>query len=142
MKRFLLSFLIFSACIFSGCQKNTAPLCRFVTSVEITGQNHTLQFSRKYTENNQIEAFLQCLRGIRTRQKVTHFDSERVRTHFVITVHLSDGARHTYALVGHRYFKAPQKPWVEINHQKAVELYQAIQNNETMQPAGKQSPDS
>lgn len=132
MKRFFAVFVIFCACscVFSGCQKKNAPLARVVTAVEISGQHPPLQFSRTYTQNEQMQTILQYLRSIRSHKKVTQMDEERISTGFLITVHLSDGADHIYALLGHRYFKAPGKPWVEIDGNKAAKLYQAIKENE------------
>jgi len=102
-----------------------------VTAVEISGQHPPLQFSRTYTQNKQIETILQYLRSIRSHKKVSQIKDERISTGFLITVHLSDGEDHNYALLGHRYFKAPGKPWVEIDRNKAAKLYEAIQANET-----------
>lgn len=132
MKRFFAILVIFCACflVFSGCQKENAPLARVVTAVEISGQHPPLQFSRTYTQNEQMQTILQYLRTIRSHKKVTKMDEQRISTGFMITVHLSDGADHIYALLGHRYFKAPGKAWVEIDGNKAAKLYQAIKENE------------
>ena len=132
MKRFFMIFLIFCGCfiIFSGCQKQNTSIARVVTAVEISGQHPPLQFSRTYTKNEQMENILQYLRSIRSQKKVTQMEEEKITSGFTITVHLSDGVDHIYALVGHRYFKAPGKPWVEIDRSKAIRLYQAIEQNE------------
>ena len=133
MKRYaVIFFLILGCCFaFSGCEKEEAPLTRVVTAVEISGQHPPLQFSKTYTDNVQMETILQYLRSIRSHKKVTKADAEQITSGFTITVHLSDGTDHIYALLGHRYFKAPGKPWVEIDRTKAAKLYQVMKDNET-----------
>lgn len=130
MKRFfvvLLSFCL-TMCIFSGCQRQAMPLCRVVVGMEISGQHQDLQFTKNYTDISTIEGVLNCLRSMQSRKKVTPVQENAERNHFLITLHLSDGVKHTYALAGHRYFKAPKKPWVEINPELASKFYTVLQN--------------
>lgn len=130
MKRIFVVLLVFclTLCIFSGCQREAKPLCRVVVGMEISGQHQDLQFTKKYTDIQTIEAVLQCLRSIQSRDKITPVKEYAARNYFLITLHLSDGIQHTYALAGHRYFKAPRKPWVEIKPELVSKFYTVLQN--------------
>ncbi len=130
MKRVFAVFLVICLiiCVFSGCQREAKPLCRVVVRMEISGQHQDLQFTRNYTDTEKIEEVLHCLRGIQSRKKGTPLKENAMRNYFLITVHLSDGDKHTYTLADHRFFKAPRKPWVEINTEITARFYGALQN--------------
>jgi len=130
MKRAFIILLIFCLmiCALSGCQKEAEPLCRFVVEMEISGQHQDLQFTKNYTDTQIIEAVLNCLRSVKSRNKVVPVKETAQRNYFLVSLRLSDGAIRTYALAGHRYFKAPKKPWVELNPEIAAKFYSILRS--------------
>ena len=95
--------------------------------MEISGQHQDLQFTKNYTDTQTIEAVLQCLRVMQSRKKAMPAAKNTARDHFLITLYLSDGSMRNYALVAHRYFKAPNKPWIETNPAIVSKFYSVLQ---------------
>ena len=131
MKRIVTFFLIFCLmlCTLSGCHKQIKPLCRVVVGMEISGQHQDVQFTKNYTDTNVIEEILQCLRIMQLRNKTPNIDESATRDYFLIALHLSDGNTHHYALVNHRYFKAPRKSWVSTDPEIVSKFYGILQKN-------------
>ena len=114
-------------CGLTGCLKQATPLCRVVVEMEIFGQHQDLQFTRNYSDTQTMEDVLHCLRTMPSRIKATPTRENAERNYFVITLRLSDGDSHTYTLAAHRYFKAPNNPWVETNPAIFSKFYSVLQ---------------
>ena len=128
MKRLLRSFflVLIAAALLAGCQKDTEPLCRYVTQIDITCSYDGTVLQRRYTSNDKMQAVLLYLRLLRT--DIPYFDlpDNKPDAEFQIIVSLSDGVQKIYSQKDYRLFKNGQDGWMGIAPEQAADLYRLV----------------
>ncbi|MBR4863784.1 MAG: hypothetical protein IKU07_04345 [Oscillospiraceae bacterium] len=129
MKKIFCFSLLSAICIFllSGCaSKNTAPIVRVVTGVEITCQHKDVQIRRAYTDMQKMEYVLLYLRLLEPIGRPKTDPGAVSGDVYEITLQLSDGSKKVYKQKDHRYLAAGKAPWQEIAPEQAEGLYRLM----------------
>lgn len=119
--------------ILSGCSRNhtsrpTEPAIRYVTKVDVTCKKDQAALRWQYTDSEKMEAILLYLRTLR-RSGTAQVDPQRVEgDHFEILLHYSDGSRRVYYQHADRYLSQDYKPWEQIDHKQAQDLYPLLES--------------
>ena len=133
MKKKMIPFLMLSLAAFflCGCQKEQRPLCRIVTQVEITCDHNGLPISRRYTDDEKMQAVLLHLRLLHPAG-IPDIDPEVVDADvYEIVVTLSNGQQRIYRQKDHRYFRKPSSGWQSIPPEQASRLYALMRHFES-----------
>ena len=121
MRFFLILSLI--SVFFCGCQRETPPLCRVVTQIDVFCDHNGVPIRRTYRETEKMEAVLLYLRLLDSG-KAPDIDPDTVDADvYEITVSLSDNNQHCYRQKDHRYFQRELNGWEQIPAEQASMLY-------------------
>ena len=129
MKKAIQLFTLFCLSIVSMCgcaQTEATPLCRVVTSVDISCQQEDVLISRHYTNMEKMENVLLYLRLLKPGRKPQTDPEELDADVYEITVSLSDGEKKTYRQKDHRYLAEGDRPWQTIDPEQAAGLYRLM----------------
>ena len=119
MKR--IGILILIVLVLAGCKKQTEPIARVVTGVQVEYQRNGETISRTYTRAASVQSVLTYLRILRPFGPTNpqgEFDST-----CTITLHYSHGPDSVYFQQGNQYLRRDQGDWESIDNTKANLLY-------------------
>lgn len=109
-----------------GCGKKQIVAPAVVTQVQIDCVHAGTQYSRNYTDSEEISAVLNCLR-LQRSQGTAQVDPERLMGDvFVIRIGMSDGTQHIYRHRGGQYLSKDSKPWQIVSREYSGQLYSFI----------------
>lgn len=127
MKKIAVYFLCFCTLILCSCsKKHSAPVYRAVTQVDIVTNYQGEQVRRLYNTPDKMRPVLLYLRLLKPYGKPVTID-ESAEDMYWIRISLSDGEKHYYRQVSHRYFSRQNGPFKEIDPGQAANLYAILQ---------------
>lgn len=119
MKR--IGILILLAALLVGCKKQSEPLHRVVTGVQVEYHRNGETVSRTYTKASSVQSMLTYLRILRPFGPTVpegEFDSK-----CRITLQYSQGPDSVYLQQGNRYLRRDEGDWEYIDNARANLLY-------------------
>lgn len=129
MKKIIISLMLFSCTLFSGCKKQTptpAPM-EYVTSVEVSYDYRSQHLYRRYTDSDKMDVILFYLYDLKPYGMPTTEDPDDIiGDSCKITVHLSTGNKHVYRQRGSRYLSVDSHRWQKIKESQGTVLFHLV----------------
>ncbi len=125
MRRFLKVFFLLCFCSVIMCccsRKNTKPVYRAVTQIDIVTKYENKLLRRHYTSAEKMRPVLLYLRLLKPYGQPAQLP-ESGDDIYLISITLSDGQRHYYRQAGHRYLSVENGPFKPIDPGQASHLY-------------------
>ena len=129
MKKFAVFFAFLCLCsvILCGCSRNhSKPVYRAVTQVDIVTNYQNQQIRRHYNTPEKMRPVLLYLRLLKPYGKPVAID-ETASDVYWIRISLSDGEKHYYRQVSHRFLSRQNGPFKAIDPGQASQLYAIMQ---------------
>lgn len=125
MRKFSKVFLMFYFCavMMCGCnRKNTNPVYRAVTQIDIVTEYEDRLLHRHYTSPEKMRPVLLYLRLLKPYGQPVQMP-ENTDDVYLISIALSDGQRHYYRQASHKYLSIENGPFKSIDPGQAANLY-------------------
>lgn len=103
-----------------------------VRSAEVTMHPRDPEFERHYVTQENLTDLLNLLREISTGD--TPEEEPELgdgQTYYTVTVIYASGDAREYHLLGYRYLKVGDEPWIEIAHEDAMRFSQFIRDHQS-----------
>lgn len=119
--------ILWISLILCGCEEERISPPAVVTLVQIRCTHAGAEIERSYTQPEQMEAVLDCLRLQRSRG-TAQVDPERLKgAAYEIRVWMSDGSAHIYRHRGGQYLSRDSRPWQRVDPEQAQTLHALLE---------------
>ena len=128
-----LILLLFTVLSLTGCSRSvpvpteTAPLCRYVTQVDMTCRQPADVLHKHFTRDEKIESILFYLRLLHDHGDIDTLPPDAEQTDYEIILSFSDGSQRVYHQRGSAYLSQDGGPWLILEQWQGRKLQTLFQ---------------